>query len=75
MTDEDPIAIRPIEEPKHPQRMLRCTKIITTSGLHKLNKNQQQCGRGARFNYSGELLCTQHAGEKALNYVIDEVSE
>ena len=70
------IAIRPTNENvKWPKQPTRCGKTVTSTGTHYFDGNKHQCGRAARFNINSKLFCTQHAGEFALKFLIDEADK
>ncbi|WP_444904190.1 hypothetical protein ACJJIU_03505 [Microbulbifer sp. CnH-101-E] len=54
-----------------PWREKSCCRIIRTEGKHKFKHRNIRCGRMARFKVNGIALCTQHAGEASLYYLLN----
>ena len=50
----------------------RCGRKVKSGGTHYFDGNTDQCARMARFKINGILFCKQHAGEYALEYIIDK---
>lgn len=50
----------------------RCTKEVKSTGTGYFNNDKEHCSRVARFNIDGVELCTQHAGDLALKYLIKQ---
>ena len=59
-------------EPSHLRRLKepRCESPTYSTGTHYFNEGKYQCSRLAKFDIDGEKLCKQHAGEKALAYLL-----
>lgn len=49
----------------------RCQRrTLDSSGTGEFNDSREQCGKYAVFMVDGIYLCSLHAGEKALHYLM-----
>jgi len=64
-----------VTKPSHLRciRESKCQHIVRTSGgVMDRGKRKRNCQKFATFDIDGTNLCTQHAGESALRYLIKQ---
>ncbi len=49
-----------------------CNKITIKCGPAKTSKERKRCSRMAQFLVNGHAMCSLHAGEHALNYMVNK---
>ncbi len=54
----------------------RCSRKVSSTGTGKFRgigrRDIYRCGRSARYLVDGVAVCTQHAGEFALTYILNK---
>lgn len=53
----------------------RCAKSVSSYGTHYFSGEKDKCARMARFKMNGVLLCKQHAGDAALEYLFNQQNQ
>jgi len=61
-----------LPEPAKRWREQRCCHTVESTGTHFFDGNKHRCARMARFEVDGKMYCTQHAGQKALQFMLNQ---
>jgi len=67
--------VRIVEIPHRDKRsdaLVRCSRKVSSTGTGSFKGDNKRCAREARYEVKGVrlYLCTQHAGEFALDYLM-----